>query len=344
MGFSDTKKHIIHISSSITKDKTFVPKVEIKHEILDIRPLTKNDIAEIKLARKCQEEENGNGATEEYLKKYGDIIEQLFDKNAIIGAGAFNNNKLVSLAFFNLINFGNKRKIPYLCAVWTNPEYRGKKLARKVNEKLLEGVTERIDEMQGSLLLTVEGGEAAHRLYAKEGYTNKNGEMSFLGDICVPQLSEETQVIEKEEKYVKNMKFTNNNIEQLQINYSEEQFFSHPSNISGKMYRITSLDVLDKNLTSSQLQYYLQYFLSKHRFCKFNTQELIQNNTKLLDIFELSQQNSDMITNAFENFSFPGMDGNQIYIKRSDSVMENTIQNVVEFQNAEKSNSALRVY
>lgn len=151
-----------------------------RQEIISIKPLNKNDINQIIQARKCQEEENGNGATDEYLKRYAEIVEQLFEKKLIIGAGAFHNNKLVSLAFFNLLSYGNEKKIPYLCSVWTDQEYREKGLATKVNDKLLEGITERMNEMQGNLLLTVEGNEVALRLYNKEGYKSKSGEMSFL--------------------------------------------------------------------------------------------------------------------------------------------------------------------
>ena len=99
------------------------------------------------------------------------------------GAGAFLGDNIVSIAFFNLISFGNDRRIPYLCGVWTNPTYRQNGLAMQVNKKLMQGVLERREELADKGLLTIEGNEAALRMYEKLGYKSVNGEMTFLGDV-----------------------------------------------------------------------------------------------------------------------------------------------------------------
>ena len=91
-----------------------------------IRNLNIYDLPQIIQARIAQENENGNGASNEYINAYESSLRLLFDKNNIIGYGAFFNNELISLGCFNLINLGYKKQIPYLCGVWTNPRYRGK--------------------------------------------------------------------------------------------------------------------------------------------------------------------------------------------------------------------------
>ena len=107
----------------------------------------------------------------------------LLNTNRLIGAGAFLGDNIVSIAFFNLISFGNDKRIPYLCGVWTNPEYRQNGLAMQVNKKLMQGVFERRDKLADNSLLTIEGNEAALRMYEKLGYKSVNGEMTFLGDV-----------------------------------------------------------------------------------------------------------------------------------------------------------------
>lgn len=310
--------------------KGFVQKVQIQYDKISIRPLSMGDIDAIVSARRNQEEENGNGATEEYLKEYAKVIEKLYQDGNIIGAGAFKDKELISLAFFNLISFGKEKKIPYLCGVWTNPQYRGRKLATKVNDKLLEGVSERIDEMQGNLLLTVEGGEPAYNLYNKEGYKRKTGEMSFLGDVLEPYFPEEEKTIEYDGENTKRFEFTNQNVEQVLIEYSEEQFFSHPSNISGIMCRIIQIGVMNPSLTPEQLRVYLQYFLSKNRFCKFNVEELLKMEPKLAEVLGTNQGDNEQLNKKFEELSFKGINGESLNIKRSESVMENTIENALQ--------------
>ena len=85
----------------------------------EIRNLTEADIELIADARKSQEIENGNGATEEYLTSYKKILKKLFAERKLIAVGAFDDTELASIACFNLISFGSEKKIPYLCAVWT---------------------------------------------------------------------------------------------------------------------------------------------------------------------------------------------------------------------------------
>lgn len=205
-------------------DDLYITKLTTKNQYSSevvIKPLTNHNINQIVQARKCQEEENGNGATEEYLKQYGKIVEQLLNEGLVIGAGAFNQDELISLAFFNLLSYGEEKKLPYLCGVWTNPLYRGKGLATKVNDKLLEGITERIDEMQEELLLTVEGTDAAYKLYDKEGYKNRDGEMSFCGDIN-SQIPDTTKIVLENENGINKIKYKENNQEQMEIGYSVE--------------------------------------------------------------------------------------------------------------------------
>ena len=323
------KNNPINRISKISNEGSFIPKIEMQYEIVEIRPLTKEDMEWIVLARKYQEEENGNGATEEYLKQYAKIIEKLFERGDIIAAGAFKMEKLISLAFFNLISFGKEKKTPYLCGVWTNPNYRGKGLATKVNDKLLEGVSERIDEMEGNLLLTVEGTEAAYRLYRKEGYERKYGEMSFLGDVCMPNLTQGTEIIESDEEYTKVMQFVSNKVEQMEITYSEEQFFSHPANMDGRMCRIVDMNILNPDLLPEQLQEYLQYFFTKNRFCKFNVNELLKNCPQLSRIFGIEEKDSEQLAERFGSLVFEDVKGQNIHIKNSDSVMENNIPKAI---------------
>lgn len=330
MGFADYTNYNILSVSKISDKGSFIPKVEMNHDILVIRQLIENDINQIVLARKCQEEENKNGATSEYLKQYAIIVKSLLEQRKLIAAGAFKESELVSLAFFNLISFGNEKKIPYLCGVWTKPQYRGKGIATKVNDKLLEGVLERKDEMQGSLLLTVEGTESAYNLYKKEGYKKKDGEMSFIGDLSNPYFSEEIKIAEIEEECTNRMSFTSNNVEQMQIVYSKEQFFSHPQNITGKMCRILQMCISNPDLTLQQLQTYLQYFFSRNRFCKFNVNELLSKKGELLKVFGITQEESGSLLDGFENLVFTDINGQNINIKRSESVMENTIQNALQ--------------
>ena len=303
------------------------------HEIIQIRPLVKEDIEQIVIARKYQEQENGNGATEEYLKQYAKKVEQLLEESSVIGAGAFNENELISLAFFNLLSYGKEKKLPYLCGVWTNPQYRGKGLATKVNDKLLEGIAERSGEMQEGLLLTVEGTDAAYKLYDKEGYKNKDGEMSFCKDIISPISLDRTQIIMEYGDCINKLKYGEDNEEQIEIGYSVEQLFPHPSNISGKMSRICYIKVCNSDLTLSRLKEYIGDFLSKNRFCKFNINELLTNEPQLYRVFEVENKDTSKVIEKLEELSFIDNKGQTVNIKRSASVMENTIQNALKHTN-----------
>lgn len=102
------------MANNFTKSLIVKPDNEDFNETFKIRKLAEEDIEQIAKARKAQEIENGNGATDAYLEGYKEILKKLFEQKRIIGVGAFKDNSLVSLACFNLINFGNEKKIPYL--------------------------------------------------------------------------------------------------------------------------------------------------------------------------------------------------------------------------------------
>ena len=103
-----------------------------------IRNLTSNDINQIAKARICQEIENGNGASSIYIENYKKVLTQLFNNNKLIATGAFKEAELISLAFFNLLHYGKKQLLPYLCGVWTKPSERGKGISSLVNSHLLK--------------------------------------------------------------------------------------------------------------------------------------------------------------------------------------------------------------
>ena len=300
-------------------------------ERFTIRRLDYSDIQQIALARVKQEKETKNEVTKEYISKYQNVIKKLFDSNRIISAGAFQANQLVSLAFFNLISFGNKRKTPYLCGVWTDPQYRGKGLASQVYKKLLEGAYERKEALQTNTLLTIEGNKAALNLYKKLGYKFVNDEMVFLGDVEPPNRNFETQRIENDPIRAKEI-YLNNGINKMQIEYSIEQFFPHPTNIDGKMYRIIGITLFDKDITYEDLKIYMQDFFSKHRFCKFNVKELMRQEG--LERLLTSDEN---LTNTFEDIGFTDKNGQKINIKKANNIMCNDIAR--EFKDLEEKHT-----
>ena len=290
-----------------------------------IRKLTLDDIDKIAMARKMQEIENGNGANNAYLIEYKKILKKLYTENKVIGAGAFHGEELVSLAFYNLINFGREKKIPYLCGVWTKPEYRKKTLATQVYKKLMEGAFERKDEMQTDSLVTVEGNEAARKLYDRLGYELIDDEMTFLGDVKSPKENVEVfRLAEKdkleEEVYLKDKK------PKMLIKYSTEQFFSHPFNTNGVMNRIKEIRLIDKKINLEEFRTYLQKFFSKHRFCKFSVLELMQkeNFERLFNYSKINENYLDFIS-AFEHIQFESTNGKVINAQKSNNVMKKSI-------------------
>lgn len=85
---------------------------------------------------------------------------------------------------------------------------------------------------------------------------------------------------------------------------------------------------MNSNLTLKQLKKYLQGFLSSNRFCKFNINELLEKEPKLYNIFGV--EDNDEIAQILEEIHFLGKNGQYLNIKRSTSVMENTIQNALK--------------
>lgn len=300
-----------------------------------IRPLSKEDIEQIALARFAQEEENGNGATKEYLEEYKKGLIRLFNEGRLLGAGAFKGDKLVSLAFFNLISYGKEKKTPYLCGVWTNPKYRGIRLATQVNKKLMQGVSERRDELQRSSLLTIEGNDAALHLYNKLGYKNVDGEMTFLGDVKAPQNTIEHTTVDKNAN-ISEETFYQSGSERMKIDYSKEKFFPHPSNIDGKMTRIMGISLLQDDITTEEFVEYLQEFFRTHRFCKLNINELDAKEKKLGRIFGIEDNNAIELKDAFSKIKFEGLDGKTFSIKPSNNIMEKDMSRDLDLLESEE--------
>lgn len=286
-----------------------------------VRPLSKEDIEQIALARFAQEEENGNGATKEYLEEYKKGLIRLFDEGKLLGVGAFKGDKLVSLAFFNLISYGKEKRTPYLCGVWTNPKYRGIRLATQINKKLMQGVFERKDELQRSSLLTIEGNDAALHLYNKLGYKNVDGEMTFLGDVKATQNVIEHTSSDKSAN-ISEETFYQSGSERMRIDYSKEKFFPHPSNIDGKMTRIMGISLLQDNITTEEFEEYLQEFFRTHRFCKLNINELNGREKRLGRLFGLEDDDTIALKDAFSKIKFEGLNGKTFSIKPSNNIME----------------------
>ena len=309
------------------KDRVFFHTSGNELEKFYIRKLTLEDIDKIALARKMQETENGNGASNKYILEYKKVLKKLFVENNVIGAGAFHDDNLVSLAFYNLINFGNEKKIPYLCGVWTNPEYRKKTLATQVYKKLMEDTARRKDELQTISIVTVEGNEIAHKLYNSLGYELVDDEMTFLGDVKSPKEGIEVDVSKllgkdnlNEEIYLKNKK------PQMLIQFSTEQFFPHPHNLNGIMNRILEIKLIDQEITPKEFRTYLQKFFSKHRFCKFSVKELMQKEKfgRIFDYSKIDKNYFDLMS-AFEYLKFEGIDEKPKTIQRSANVMEKNL-------------------
>ena len=300
-----------------------------------VRPLSKEDIEQIALARFAQEEENGNGATKEYLEEYKKGLIRLFDEGKLLGVGAFKGDKLVSLAFFNLISYGKEKRTPYLCGVWTNPKYRGIRLATQINKKLMQGVFERKDELQRSSLLTIEGNDAALHLYNKLGYKNVDGEMTFLGDVKATQNVIEHTLSDKSVN-ISEETFYQSGSERMRIDYSKEKFFPHPSNIDGKMTRIMGISLLQDNITTEEFEEYLQEFFRTHRFCKLNINELNGREKRLGRLFGLEDDDTIALKDAFSKIKFEGLNGKTFSIKPSNNIMEKDMTRDLNLLESEK--------
>ncbi len=287
-----------------------------------IRPLSKNDIKEISRARKEQEVENGNGATDEYIYNYNNVINYLFDNNKLIVAGAFKNKKLVSIAFYNLISLGEEKLTPYLCGVWTDYNERGKKLANNVNTKITEGIYERKKEISNYSLLTLEGNAAAYNLYKKLGYKEVKGEMVFIGDIKETKIKFDNIISNNNNKNIYINSCYRNEIEQIRITFSKEQFMSHPKNLDGKMARIKSISILNKNVNYEDLINCLENFFHENRFCKFNVNEVLRTQKNLNQDKNIDNTKINDLKDFFEKIEFKDINNNIVKIKSSNSVME----------------------
>lgn len=274
-----------------------------------IRNLNIYDLPQIIQARIAQENENGNGASNEYIKAYERLLRLLFDKNNIIGYGAFFNNDLISLGCFNLINLGHEKQIPYLCGVWTNPRYRGKGLANLINNKLFERLKLYKDRFEDFALLTLEGNEAALNLYKKLGYVVVDGEMSFLGDITFKDLYSVKTI----NKGIINETIYSKDTDILSISFSTDQLFAHPSNFNGIMTRIISLTPLKKDFNQNDLYECLCTFFSEHRFCKLNINSIIKNSDLL---------NADILKQWLLQFEFTDTKGHIKKILPTNKVMK----------------------
>ena len=299
-----------------------------------IRSLTKDDIKQMASARREQENENGNGASDEYIRWYEEILKKLFEEEKLVAVGAFKEDELVSLACYNLINFGSEKKIPYLCAVWTNPVFRGRGLASRVNKKLTDNVLEIREQVQPRALLTLEGTEAALNLYKKCGYEDVNGEMTFLGDVCGANFNDIECQESQKDKVNKYAIYCLKGKPVIGILYSEEQFFSHPTNVDGKMSRIIAIKDLQGVANKKTINLFLQQFLSEHRFCKFNVRELAENEKRLYEIFGIENGDMEGLLNGFEGLSFKGVNNQTLKIRRSSGIMEKDLsRDFAEFDN-----------
>lgn len=280
-----------------------------------IRNLTTEDLPQMVKARIAQENENGNGVTKDYIKAYEQSLYKLFQDNRIIGIGAFVNNELISLGCFNLINFGHKNQIPYLCGVWTNPKYRGRGISNKINNQLFARLKDYNGKIENFALLTLEGNDAAYNLYKKLGYIELEGEMSFLGDLVKNNKYNVKTInydIVKEEIY----SFDNQNI--LSITFSTDQLFAHPTNLDGIVTRIININPLKKNFTKEDLHDCLQIFFSNHRFCKLNINDILNNNNQI----------NANLKNWLYQFEFTDINGDIKKILPTHSVMQKDLSHI----------------
>lgn len=283
---------------------------------IEIRNLNINDIEEMTKARINQETENGNYLDENAISAYKEILKKLFLQNKIIAFGAFKNTNLISLACFNLINFGSSKEIPYLCAVWTNPKYRGNGLSNEINNKLFETIKANKENFASYALLTLEGNEAAYNLYKKLGYEEVTGEMSFLGDISD---NNKYSNILTQNGNQHTITYIQNKEKILDITFTEEQLFSHPSNINGILTRI--LKITPYNLEKNNLYYCLQSFFSHHRFCKLNVNELMENE-EIIKYFSSAKDLEEYL----KSLNFKDINEKKLCLASAHNVMKKSLQ------------------
>lgn len=262
-----------------------------------IRKVDLHDLNELLIARKLQEQESKNNITEDYLLSFKSFIEQKLRANEIFAIGAFEDNKLVSVAYLNFLILGEKKKAPYLCGVWTSPLHRRKGLAYKVINELIKYIKSKPEEIDQNLTLTLEGTEAAAKLYEKLGFKKINGELSFLEDI-EPDYDSNITFKTYEGINKNTTSFYHNGKSILQITHSQESLFPHPSNIDGKMTYIKQIKFSHTDTTIDKFKKCLQIFFSNNRFCKFNI-----NSLEKLDIFEMSANEANFSDEKLNEFT-----------------------------------------
>lgn len=148
--------------------------------------------------------------------------------------------------------------------------------------------------------------------------------MSFLGDVeKIKSKIIEVKTLKKGGNYT-NI-YSENGINKMEIMYSNEQFFSHPQNLKGKMSRIIGIKNLSGNLNIKEFKTYMQCFFQEHRFCKFNINELVESENGLYKILEIKENIKETLMDSLEEIEFKGMNGKSLKINRNDNVMEKNL-------------------
>lgn len=280
----------------------------------NVRLLNENDIDDIVKARVSQETDMGMTLTDKYVEAYRNVMLKLFKENKILGVGAYDNQRLVSIAFMNYLNYGKPQYLPYCCAVWTDKKYRGQGLFGLVHDKLVNELNKNPQNFQDTIFATIDGGEKAFKAMAKNGYYLKSGEMSFLGDVLK---NDNIKVLDSKNvlSWHKQVVYGNSNEALISIVYSAEQLFAHPANMDGKMVRIVDIAPLKSNLTIDEFKKAFTNFLADNRFCKLNINEFGEGFGNLLAVLEL--ENNEEFANLLASLDFEGHN-----FKKCDNIIE----------------------
>lgn len=105
------------------------------------------------------------------------------------------------------------------------------------------------------------------------------------------------------------------------------------------MNRIISIKDLMGNASQKTVNLFLQQFFSEHRFCKFNVQELAQNEKKLYEIFGVENGDIEGLLSGFTRMNFMGVSNQTLKIKRSYGIMEKDL--LQDFSKADKNDVVL---
>ena len=92
------------------------------------------------------------------------------------------------------------------------------------------------------------------------------------------------------------------------------------------MSRIVQIKILQDKVNIEKFEILLQSFISKHRFCKFNVNELTRKEKKLYSIFSLKDGDLEGMLECFEEIKLESTDGKFINLKRSNNVMEKSLE------------------